>query len=68
VLTLAGGYGSRVKGVTLSSGSGEPSPDEISQVHVYLPSQGSLAAKVMEMKLHRLRDVRSDYGLLKQHG
>jgi len=68
VLTLAGRYGSRVKGVTLSSGSGKPSPEEISQVHVYLPLQSSLAAKVMEMKLHRLRDVRSDYGLPKQHG
>jgi hypothetical protein len=29
---------------------------------------GRLAVKVMEMKLHRLRVVRSDYGLLKQHG
>jgi hypothetical protein len=38
------------------------------KLYIRLRPPGSLTAKVMDMKLHRLRDVRSDYGLLKQHG
>jgi len=54
---------------TLSPGNKEPPSEETSQV-IYLLTLAERfgAAKVMEMKLHRLRDVRSDYSLLKQHG
>jgi hypothetical protein len=38
------------------------------KLSICLRSPSNLAAKVMEMKLHRLRDVRSDYALRKQHG
>src|SRR2546426_1084161 len=69
VLTLAGGYGSRCqRRDTVSPGSREPLRRRSAKLCICLRSQSSLAAKVMEMKLHRLRDVRSDYGLLKQHG
>src|SRR6266478_1188474 len=69
VLTLAGGYGSRCqRRDTLSPGSRNPLRRRSAKLYICLRSQSSLAAKVMEMKLHRLRDVRSDYGLLKQHG
>jgi hypothetical protein len=53
---------------TLSPGSRKPSSEKISQVIYLLTLAEQLAAQVMEMKLHRLRDVRSDYGLLKQYG
>jgi hypothetical protein len=69
VLTLAGGYGRRCqRRDTVSPGSREPSSEESAKLSICLRSQNSLAAKVMEMKLHGLRDVGSDYGLLKQHG
>ena len=70
VLTLAGGYGSRCqRRDTLSPGNRERSSEETSQV-IYLLTLAERfgAAKVMEMKLHRLRDVRSHYSLLKQYG
>ena len=58
-----------VKGVTLCHReAGNPLRRRSAKLYICLRSQSSLAAKVMEMKLHRLRDVRSDYGLLKQHG
>ena len=69
VLTFAAGYGGRCqRRDTVSPGSEEPYFGGDQPGHICLRSQSSLAAKVMEMKLHRLRDVRSDYGSLKQHG
>jgi hypothetical protein len=67
---LADGYGSRrcQRRDTLSAGTRKPSSEEISQVMHWLTLAEHSAAKVMEMKLHRLRDVNSDYYLLKQHG
>src|SRR5690348_5999482 len=66
---IAARYGSRCqRRDTLSQGSRKPSSEEISQVMHMLSLAEQLAAKAMEMKLHRIKDVTCDYGLLKQHG
>src|SRR5271169_818832 len=62
-LTLSGEYGSRCqRRDTLSPRSREPS-EEIRQVIHLLTLKEQFGVKVMEMKLHRLRDVRSELRL-----
>jgi len=61
VLTMAAEAAAAVKGVTLCHGKQGTLFGADQQLHICLRSQSSLAAKVMEMKLHRLRDVTSDY-------
>jgi hypothetical protein len=69
VLISADGYGDAVKAVTLSLGSWNPLRRRSSQViHSLTLAQQFDPAKAMDMKLHRLRDVKSDCGLLKRHG
>src|SRR5690349_15009471 len=55
-----------VKGVTLCHWEAGTLFEVDQPTYVCLRSQSSLTEKVMEMKLHRVRDVRSDYGGLKQ--
>jgi hypothetical protein len=57
-----------VKGVTLCHREAGNPLQRRSAKSYFLTLAEQLAAKVMEIKLHRLRDVRSDYGLLKEHG
>jgi hypothetical protein len=68
VLTLATDTAAAVNSVTRRyREAGSLLQGRSAKLSICLCSQLSLAATVMEMKLHGLRGLRSDYGLLKQY-